>query len=571
MIASWMAYAALVGVLVSLAAVGLEHVAAARRWPVRAVWVAAVGLSVVWPLAESLRRYLLQAQATADVMPFAITVLPVTVISGSSGPNRADVINRVLIACWIVASALLLFRLVRAVIGLRNARGGWRRDEVDGVAVRLAPNEGPAVVGLRSMEIVLPEWIVALDTHLRALVLLHEDEHRRARDPHLLFGAAVLVALMPWNLALWFQARRLRLAIELDCDARVLRAQPSAERYGLLMMTIAQRRSVAPTLFAPMLTEPATQLERRILAMSMTTRRVARATLYGGVAAGVALLFACSLRSDSVTGPGSPNATRTAAANGAPRYVSDSTTYKDFQVEQTAQPQPGNAAPRYPDVLRAAGVDGDVIVQFVVDTTGRADMRTFKILKSSHDLFTAAVREALANMTFAPAEVGHKKVKQLLQMPFEFSMTQATVGQAQPVVVTSLMQPPPNTMVAKARGIQVVGVPPRGTGAVTAPPGVYFEYQVTKAVSPRPGNDAPRYPDLLRKANVEGTVLAQFIVDENGMADTASFRILRSTHDMFSITVRDALPGFKFSPAELNGRPVKQLVQMPFEFSLTKD
>lgn len=570
MIASWMAYAALVGVLVSLAAVGLEHVAIARRLPARAVWMVGLMLSVVWPIAESVRRYLMQARATADVMPFAITVLPVQVITGASGPSRAELINRGLVGLWIAASVFLLARLVRAVIGLRNARGGWRRDEIDGVSVRLAPNEGPAVVGLRSMEIVLPEWIVALDTHLRALVLRHEDEHRRARDPYVLFASAVLVALMPWNLALWFQARRLRLAIELDCDARVLRVHPSAERYGLLMMTIAQRRSVAPTLFAPMLTEPATQLERRILAMSTTTRRVARATLYGGAAAGIALLFACSLRSDSVTGPGSPNATHTASANNGPSRTYDSSTYFDFQVEQQVRPAPNNPAPRYPELLRSGGVDGQVLAQFVVDTTGRPDMLTFKVLKSSHDLFTAAVRNSVPTMTFFPAEVGHKKVRQLIQMPFEFGMAQASNGRLQPVSVTSLAPEAAKKGVATAPGIRVTGVPPRGIAAASAPPGVYLERQVTKAVSPRPGNHAPRYPDMLREANVEGEVLAQFVVDERGVADTSTFTVLRSSHDLFSITVRDALPGFLFNPAEIDGRPVKQIVQMPFQFSLAK-
>jgi TonB family protein len=502
-------------------------------------------------------------------MPFAITVLPAQVISGTSGPTRGELIDRALIVCWIVASVVLLARLGMAVVGLRRARGSWRTSEVDGVAVRLATNEGPAVIGLRSMEIVLPEWIVSLDTPLRALVLTHEDEHRRARDPYLLFGSAVIVALMPWNVALWVQARRLRLAIELDCDARVLRTHPAAERYGLLMMTIAQRRSVAPTLFAPMLTEPATQLERRIIAMSSTTRRVARATLYGGVAASIALAVACSLRSDTMTGPGSPSATRTAAASAGPKRVTDSTTFREFQVEQPARPAPNNPAAKYPDLLRQAGVDGEVLIQFVVDTTGRADMRTFKVLKSTHDLFTASVRASLPNMTFYPAEVGGKKVKQLLQMPFEFSMGQSKNGPLQPVVITALQNPSAGATVQKAPA-QMVSVPKSGTASTTAPAGTYFEYQVTWAVSPRPGNAGPRYPDALRQANIEGQVLAEFIVDENGMADTASFKILKSTHDLFSVTVRNALPGFHFYPAELNGRAVKQVVQMPFMFSLSK-
>jgi TonB family protein len=250
--------------------------------------------------------------------------------------------------------------------------------------------------------------------------------------------------------------------------------------------------------------------------------------------------------------------------------MADSATFFEFQVERQATPAPGNPSPRYPDLLRSAGVDGTVLAQFVVDTAGHPDMLTFKVLKSTHDLFTASVRAALATMRFSPAQVGGRSVKQLIQMPFEFSMGQSTVGRLEPVVVTSLARQLPNASVAKAPTVQVVGVPPRGVAAVTAPPGTYLESQVTKAVSPRPGNHAPRYPDALRQANVEGAVLAQFIVDENGIADTASFRVLKSTHDLFSITVRDALADFRFYPAELDGRPVKQVVQMPFQFSLSK-
>src|SRR6478752_3514001 len=37
----------------------------------------------------------------------------------------------------------------------------------------------------------------------------------------------------------------------------------------------------------------------------------------------------------------------------------------------------------------------------------------------------------------------------------------------------------------------------------------YFEFQVEKQVSAAPGQSGPRYPDMLRSANVEGEVLAQ--------------------------------------------------------------
>jgi protein TonB len=59
----------------------------------------------------------------------------------------------------------------------------------------------------------------------------------------------------------------------------------------------------------------------------------------------------------------------------------------------------------------------------VVDTSGRADMNTFKVLKSTNDLFSAAVRSALPRMKFFPAEVGGHKVRQLVQQPFTFNIT----------------------------------------------------------------------------------------------------------------------------------------------------
>ena len=96
--------------------------------------------------------------------------------------------------------------------------------------------------------------------------------------------------------------------------------------------------------------------------------------------------------------------------------------YFDFQVEKPVVMAPGSQGPAYPDMLRTAGIEGTALAQFVVDTTGRAEMNTFKALKSDNDLFTNAVKNALQRMRFLPAEVGGRKVKQLVQQPFQFSL-----------------------------------------------------------------------------------------------------------------------------------------------------
>jgi protein TonB len=105
---------------------------------------------------------------------------------------------------------------------------------------------------------------------------------------------------------------------------------------------------------------------------------------------------------------------------GTPQAVNSDQPYYSFQVEKQVAMVPNQGAPDYPDVLRQSGFEGEVTAQFVVDTTGHADMSTFKELKSSHPLFTAAVKKALPRYKFFPAENGGRKVPQLVQMPFEF-------------------------------------------------------------------------------------------------------------------------------------------------------
>jgi periplasmic protein TonB len=126
---------------------------------------------------------------------------------------------------------------------------------------------------------------------------------------------------------------------------------------------------------------------------------------------------------EDFTGKGVAGGMAKGGVGATPTPVNDNQTYFEFQVEKQVSPYPGNANPRYPDMLRSANVEGEVLAQFVVDTSGRADMSQFKVLKSTHDLFTNAVKAALPNMRFYPAEVGGKHVKQLVQMPFQFNLT----------------------------------------------------------------------------------------------------------------------------------------------------
>jgi len=94
--------------------------------------------------------------------------------------------------------------------------------------------------------------------------------------------------------------------------------------------------------------------------------------------------------------------------------------------------------------------------------------------------------------------------------------------------------------------------------------------QVEKQVSLDPGTKPPRYPEALRAAGVEGRVVALFVVSERGAVEEGSIRILRSDNPRFDEAVKSALGRMHFAPAEIGGRKVRQLVQLPFLFTLSR-
>lgn len=103
----------------------------------------------------------------------------------------------------------------------------------------------------------------------------------------------------------------------------------------------------------------------------------------------------------------------------------EAATYIITEVEKAAMLADANVVPKYPESLRAANIEGEVRVHYVVDTTGVADMSTLQIVNSTHPLFTDAVKLAIRNMRFYPAEIGNRKVRMLVEQPFMFSLEMA--------------------------------------------------------------------------------------------------------------------------------------------------
>jgi beta-lactamase regulating signal transducer with metallopeptidase domain len=295
MISAWMAYAVAISCLLGIAALAVERACRLRRWPTRWIWTLLLIAPFLLPFAargvdESPRR----------VQPIALAANASIASPESTTPTPAAEVKRrmsrfetsrgvasLLGSLWICASAALALGLGVNWLRMRRKSASWTRRTLDGASVFVSDDIGPAVIGFWRPEIVLPKWLLSADRRVVRLAIAHETQHVRARDPLLLLAGTVAVVLLPWNLLLWWQWRRLRLAIEVDCDARVLSSGGIAEvDYAEALLSVAERSSGVP-LAAAAMCESESTLEKRIhlLLLDRTARQrvLALALVIGGI------------------------------------------------------------------------------------------------------------------------------------------------------------------------------------------------------------------------------------------------------------------------------------------------
>ena len=295
---AWMFYAALVGGIVAAAAMALERLAANTGRPRRIAWLAALALAGLIPVTGGLRKPEHPAVVAAGEVPEFIesvpdagwTIVPVLPLPTGHDPTRTAKV------AWAAGSAATLAVLASLLTAVARARNRWPRQRVDGTDVRVSRRFGPALVGVTRPDIVLPAWVLGLQPPARSAIVRHEQEHARARDHLALLYAGLMLAAFPWSPAIWWMCRRLRAAVEIDCDQRVIASGIGAADYGAVLLA-AGSRSHARWGLALAMGQPRSLLERRLKTMSegRVKLRMSQTVLLAGAAL-VALAIACDAR-----------------------------------------------------------------------------------------------------------------------------------------------------------------------------------------------------------------------------------------------------------------------------------
>jgi bla regulator protein blaR1 len=319
---AWALYMMLIAVLFGAAALVAERAARLRLITTRWFWLAAIAGSLLGPLAMGLPRagrpaIPPSAVPARSVAPGSVAAEHLTgvhwiVWQEAVPPLASRALDSTLRICWIAASGTLALALCGASACLAWRQRRWIQTRIGGVPVYMAPDVGPAVVGLLWPRVVVPSWLSELPAAQQSTVVAHEQSHLDAGDPGLVALALCALVCAPWNLPLWWQLRRLRRAIEVDCDARVLRSGGDPIRYGDTLLAVGRRQSLSVISVAAM-SESTSFIEERITLM---LRRPAKSSTLAVAALGAASLSLVAMAAQ-VTPPPAPAPAQASGAAGS--------------------------------------------------------------------------------------------------------------------------------------------------------------------------------------------------------------------------------------------------------------
>lgn len=584
MIAAWMLWSVGAGLLFVLAGLAAERLLKrGRRW----VWLAAGAGTVALP---AIRMMSGAGGAEAGVLPVAPILLdPVTMTVASDSTLHS--LDDVLLLTWVLLSAVLLVVALMGGVRFLRRRASWEAGSLLGRDVLWSRDTGPAVVGLFGSYVVLPTWVQAAGAARQELILAHEEEHLRARDVHLRFLFGALLLAFAWNPAIWLQYRRLNLAIELDCDQRVMDRLPDHRRlYGDLLLRVGSGAGALPGVAVTALAEQQSLLERRIrqLLSKAPEIRMAQAAF---LVFGAILVIGVAVSIPGITGEGPAEVDGSAQVGDAevivPPAESPALMSSPVFTPYTVKPDYINAAEvraaldrEYPPLLRDAGIGGTVIVWFFIDEEGVVRNEVIQTSSGHQALDQAALRVAPV-FRFTPALNRDQAVPVWVQLPITFTtgngadeaaatesqLTEEELAQREAARLEELRARVEELAIETAGAAEARGQAASDAEISAAP--VFTPYTTkpdyTNAAEVRRAMER-EYPPLLRDAGIGGTTIVWFFIDANGVVKNQVIQ-QSSGHEVLDEAALRVAPVFEFTPAENRGNPVPVWVQLPITFT----
>jgi len=469
---------------------------------------------------------------TIDVIP--MIEAPLISISGADNvalqsPQWSPA--AILMLCW---SAILV--VIFAVIGLnlsrlqRISRSSTKLDlsdfnfgrEIEKVIVlKSESNLSPVVFGLFRYKIIVPadwdNWPLAY----QRTVIVHELNHIRNKDPQINLLKSVLLAMHFFNPLIWILLKKLDQYSENLCDDSTiddLRTNQSEYLKDLISISESLYSSRQNSLAAISFSESYYSIKRRITYQMKKKEdyhmksfsKLSKIILVIMTIGMIPFLWQCEKED--------PGEMLQSEFEPSAEVYSIKDVHERPEVVDFVKPE-------YPKAAKEKGIEGFVMIAFIVNENG--DVTQANVMRSVPGLDEVALEAAKA-CKFKPAMINGAPVKVKWQLPFEFDLDFA------------------NPEIAHGANLYQ-----------------YFEASVKPEMLHK---EVPKYPEEARKDKIEGKTVITLTINESGSVEKA--KVYVSSHPILDDAALTAAKKCKFKPAELDGKPIKVKMNVPYSFKL---
>ena len=479
-------------------------------------------------------------------------------------PQRGSWEGALYLAGLFASIGFFLFQLFRF---WRDTKGGTSTHDEEGNTIVIRGGEFPPYSFLHYIIISVSDY-----ERLRKPILAHEQAHIRLGHSWDLLLLEVVKAIQWFNPFVYLLGRDLKAIHEYEADNAVLNQGIDAKTYQLLLVT----KAVGNRLQTLGNNLSHHSLKKRIKMMHKTNSNrwmMTKAVVLPALMALAVVAFAkpkvesIPVTEESteptianITTPPEVNTEVSLPANNDSIYV---------KVEKDAVFPGGEAAMfkwiadriKYPEECKANGIQGRVYVQFVVNEDG--SLSDAKILRSPDKaLSQEAIRIVKAMPKWKPAQNKGKVVRSYFRLPFSFKLP----GTQKTETITGQEKGPKPKITVMAK--------PTGKPIEETADNEIYEKPETEAEFPGSLEamfkwiaDHIKYPEECKAKEIQGNVIIQFVVNEDGSLSDA--KILRSPDKALSqeaIRVVKAMP--KWKPAKQGEKAVRSYFRLPIVFKL---
>jgi TonB family protein len=354
-------------------------------------------------------------------------------LQGAAGDARVWILVLVLTGAWVAGIFGACRDLRRAHRASRSERGRSLAECPPELAARIgaalagtgihphhvlviARPSPPQVTGLVAPRILLPTHLITTLTaaELRG-ILLHEEMHRRRRDPLRIAVFRLVTALLFFYPLGHAVLRRLAAATEILCDETAVRAGARQEALArAIAETVRLRLSPGPEPLAATL-GGVPPLRTRFDRLVHPERYSPMKKHWFVIAASLALAAAGTF------GPGWLAAGENGENGDAP--PAPPAEAESLPLDKTPAPISSTIVqPTYPEAEKRAGIEGMVILRVTITAKGAVSAMEATTEVRGHPAFTQSATAAIGRWRFEPGEIQGKPVECKVMIPVKFKL-----------------------------------------------------------------------------------------------------------------------------------------------------